>query len=503
MKDTIRVRTTDPTARIAPEIYGHFAEHLGRCVYGGLWVGDDGVETDDGVRTDTLELLEALEPPILRWPGGCFADDYHWEDGIGPRTERPRRRSLWWTQGRDDVPEEPNAYGTEEFLRTCGALDTEPYLAANVGTGSPDEVVNWLEYCNYDGDTEYADLRRENGREDPHGVVYWGVGNENWECGGRYDAESYALEYRRYANYVRAFERVMDEESLELVACGDADPEWNREFLETLGESRSIGDVGGYELLDHLSVHRYYEAGEATDFTDEQYFELFARARKVGDDVDRAADVLSSFVPRGSVGVILDEWGVWHPEATPQNGLEQDQTVRDALSAAGVLDLLNARADVVSMANLAQTVNVLQCVVETNETAAWSTPTYRVFDLYKPHMGNDALETAVATDVRPVDGERHDVPLVSASASADDGGVYLTVGNRALDARSVVVELDAGVGRAEATALFADLAPDARSTESNADDFSSASHPVDVDGGTVGLDLPAASVLGVRIETEG
>jgi alpha-N-arabinofuranosidase len=500
MTDTVRVRTDDPIGRIAPETYGHFAEHLGRCVYGGLWVGeDDRVPTEGGVRTDTLSLLADLEMPVLRWPGGCFADDYHWRDGVGPRDERPRRRSLWWAQGREDEWEESNAFGTEEFLRVCREIGAEPYLAGNVGSGSPGELVDWAEYCNHDGDTDLACLRRENGREEPHDVRWWGVGNENWGCGGRYDPESYALEFRRFANYLRAFERV-----LELVACGDNDPDWNRRFMETLGESGAIADIGGYELLDHLSVHRYYEAGEATDFSEEEYFRLFARAREVGRDVDRAAEVLESFVPAGSVGVIVDEWGVWHPEAIPGNGLEQPGTVRDALSAAAVLDDLNARADVLTRANLAQTVNVLQCVVRTDEDDAWPTPTYRVFHLYRPHMAADALRVDVETGVRDValGDDSAAVPLLSASASASEAGVFVTLSNRGLDPRAVSLELDSGtpVEAASATVLFDDRAPEARSTAANADSFAPADLPVDVEAGNVVLDTPPASVVGLRLE---
>ncbi len=504
MTDTIRVHTDGPIGRIAPEIYGHFAEHLGRCVYGGLWVGeDDRVETDDGVRADTLSLLADLDIPVLRWPGGCFADDYHWRDGVGPREERPRRRSLWWAQGREDEWEESNAFGSEEFLRVCREVGAEPYLAGNVGSGSPGELVDWAEYCNHDGDTDLAEMRRENGREEPHDVRWWGVGNENWGCGGRYDPESYALEFRRYANYLRAFERVLGERCLELVACGDNDPDWNRRFVETLGESGAIAEIGGFELLDHLSVHRYYEAGDAVDFTDEEYFLLLARAREVGRDVDRAAEVLESFVPAGSVGVIVDEWGVWHPEAVPENGLEQPGTVRDALSAAAVLDDLNARADVVTMANLAQTINVLQCVVRTDETDAWPTPTYHVFDLYRPHMGAEALGTSIETDTRAVeeDDGTEAVPLVSASASLDGDGTFVTLSNRALEARTVRVELGSGTtpGTASASVLFDGQDPAERATAGNADEFAPADLSVEADGGDVVVEAPPGSVLAVEL----
>ena len=504
MTDEVRIRTAEPVGRIAPEVYGHFAEHLGRCVYGGLWVGDDDrVETEDGVRSDTLSLLADLGPPVLRWPGGCFADDYHWEDGVGPREERPRRRSLWWAQGRDDEWEEPNAFGTEEFLRVCRRLGAEPYLAGNVGSGSPGELVDWVEYCNYDGDTEHARRRRENGQEEPHDVRFWGVGNENWGCGGRYDPEQYALEYRRFANYLRAFERVLGERRLELVACGDNDPDWNRRFLRTLGESGAIADVGGYELLDHVSVHRYFRTDEATAFTDEQYFRLFARAGAVAEDVDRAAEALDAFVPAGSVGVVVDEWGVWHPDAVPGNGLEQPGTVRDALSAAGVLDDLNARADVVTMANVAQTVNVLQCVVRTDETDAWPTPTYHVFDCYRPHMGAQALGTSVETDARSVEvgGNHEQVQLVSASASARDGGVFVTMSNRALDRRTVRLELDSGQSTAASgTVLFDDHAPDARATAGDAAEFAPTDLSVDVDDDGVVVEAPPASIVAVELD---
>nr|WP_241768107.1 hypothetical protein [Haloferax sp. ATB1] len=166
MQSEVRVSSHEPIDYISKNIYGHFAEHLGRCIYGGLWVGDDDrVETEDGLRMDTVSLLRGLNMPVLRWPGGCFADDYHWEDGIGPRDERPRRRNLWWTQGRENVPEESNEFGTDEFLRLCQLLDTDPYIAVNVGSSTPQEALDWIEYCNYGGDTELADRRRENGQE--------------------------------------------------------------------------------------------------------------------------------------------------------------------------------------------------------------------------------------------------------------------------------------------------------------------------------------------------
>ena len=504
MAARVHIHGHDPVDRIAPDVYGHFAEHLGRCIYGGLWVGDDDrVPTDGGIREDSLDLLTDLEMPVLRWPGGCFADDYHWRDGVGPREERPRRRNMWWTQGRENVPEDSNAFGTDEFVRLCELLGAEPYLAVNVGSGDPQEAVDWAEYCNYGGDTELAAERVANGSERAHGVTYWGVGNENWGCGGRYTPEVYAEEYRRFANYLSNFDRVMGDGGMELIACGHTTEDWNRSFLKALSEGVVRGSGG--DVIDHLSVHRYYEAGPAVGFDDEQYYRLFARARQVARDVDRAVDAIGAFAPEGDVGVIVDEWGVWHPGADYDNGLEQANTVRDALTAAGVLDDLNARADVVTMANIAQTVNVLQCVVRTDTESAWATPTYEVFDLYKPHMGATALRTVVDSEVRAVDDEAFDVPMVSASASRSDDGVFLTLSNRDPDAaREVGIDLDADDPTVAGTrTLFAGRDVDERSTGAERRAF--APTPADVaavgDDGVV-VEAPAASVVAVDFDVE-
>ncbi len=231
----------------------------------------------------------------------------------------------------------------------------------------------------------------------------------------------------------------MNEDSTEFIACGHLTDDWNKVFFDSLnggmefGPGSFLGMGSPFNLMDHFSVHRYYQAGGDTDFTDEQYYKIFARAQKVGGDIDRAAETISEYVPEGEIGIIVDEWGVWHPEARSDNGLEQENTVRDALTTAGVLDLIHARADVVSMANIAQLVNVLQCLVQTDEEAAWRTPTYRVFDLYENHIGQTALETSVDTEKRAIEGEDHDVPMVSASASEGDGELFVTASNRRHD----------------------------------------------------------------------
>ena len=510
MRSEVSVQQHEQVAEISPNVYGHFAEHLGRCIYGGLWVGDDDrVPTEDGIRLDTVDLLRDLDMPVLRWPGGCFADDYDWTDGVGPREERPTRRNMFWTQGRRDLPEEPNTFGTDEFVRLCELLDTEPYLAVNVGNGSPDDAADWVEYCNYDGGTELAERRRDNGSDDPHGVKYWGVGNENWGCGGRFSPEAYAEQFRRYATYLRGSNGMLSERDMELIACGHIEGDWNREFLDELADCADWVE-GPYDLMEHMSVHRYYEAGGDTDFDDEQYYRLLARSRKVAADVDDLVEALSVYAPDNDISVIVDEWGVWHPEATNTNGLEQEHTVRDAISAAGVLDDLNARADVVSMANIAQTVNVLQCLVQTDEESAWATPTYHVYDLYKPHMGATALDTVVDTDTETVErkgdefgsGDVHEVPLVSASASERDGQVYVTLSNvDKNDARDITVSLESDdIGVESATVLFDELSVDAYSDGENTEAFEPADIAVERPGDrSVLVEAPPSSVVGLTL----
>lgn len=414
---TVTLRTDAKIGRIHPNLYGHFAEHLGRCVYEGLWVGEDSaIGHIRGIRQDTIGLLRELRAPVIRWPGGCFADDYHWEDGIGPRDQRPRRLNLWWPA------EESNHFGTHEFIDACRQVGAEPYICLNVGSGSPREARDWIEYCNADGNTTLANRRRANGHSQSFRVRYFGVGNENWGCGGQFDPVDYAKEYRRYACFLRAVGQ-----DVQLIACGHTTPDWNYRFLEA-AEGASI---------DHLSIHRYYGAGPSTGFSEADHYQLIARAHQVEPDIDQTAAALRLLRPGSRIGIILDEWGVWHPEARADSGLEQANTLRDAVSAATVLNILNQRANAVTMANIAQTVNVLQCVVQTDGAACWPTPTYHVFHMFRPHMGAGSFAVEVegpVVEYAADDGRRPSMPAIhaSASAGADDGMLCVTLVNRHL-----------------------------------------------------------------------
>jgi alpha-N-arabinofuranosidase len=423
-----------PRATISPNLYGHFAEHLGRCIYEGIWVGtDSSIPNENGLRSDTIAALRALPTPVLRWPGGCFADDYHWEDGIGPRERRPRRRNRWWSG------EDSNHFGTDEFIDFCRRISARPYLCVNVGSGSPTEAANWLEYCNSNGTTFYAQLRRSHGHAEPFGVRFWGVGNENWGCGGNFTPEEYAAAYRRFATFLKGRDT-----DVELIACGHITPDWNQRFMAALGLDQNPRVL---RLIDHLSIHRYFRGPADESFTDAQYYELIFRSLQLDDDIRRTRDVLSYYGgTRKRIGIIVDEWGTWYDQARVENGLEQHNTMQDAIIAAGTLNLFNRWAEWLTMANLAQTVNVLQCVIQTAEERCWLTPTYHVFQMYAAHQGNCSLLDELTSPEYEVlvDGQSHRLPLVDASASRhpDNGQLVLSIVNRHLvEAIECIVEI--------------------------------------------------------------
>lgn len=418
---TLSVRADAPIGTISPRLYGHFAEHLARCCYDGLFVGaSSAIPHQRGFRTDVLAALKALPVPLLRWPGGCYADHYHWRDGIGPASERPVR--LGMSCGLQ-VPDD-NSLGTHEFLWLCAQLDAEPYLAGNVGSGTPQELCDWLEYCNTAVPTTLAKLRAANGHPAPFGVRLWGVGNENWGCGGGYDAPGYAREYVRYATMLRHVDP-----SAELVVCGHDDA-WNVSLLATAGRHA--------ELIDHLSIHHYWTGGGSeAGFGADEYDALLAEADSTEAFVRRTAAIIRDATGgRRPIGIALDEWGVWHPEArawgpgdVPRREpvtYEQAGTLRDALAAAVALEGFHRQCRVLTLANLAQVVNVLHAPVMTDGARMWLTPTYHALRMHAPHIGAEALPVALEHGA----ALRGGAPAVSATASRTARGVAVTLINR-------------------------------------------------------------------------
>jgi alpha-N-arabinofuranosidase len=411
-------------ATISRHIYGHFAEHLGRCIYGGFWVGEDSpIPNTRGIRDDIVAALRAVQIPNLRWPGGCFADEYHWMDGIGPREQRPTMVNTHWGGVTEN-----NHFGTHEFLDLCEQLGCEPYICGNVGSGTVQEMQQWVEYLTFGGVSPMADLRRRNGREEPWPVKFWGVGNENWGCGGNMSAEYYADEYRRYQTYVRNY----GEHQIFKIACGPRNDDYH--WTEVL--MRRARNDRGRLLMHGLSLHYYTPDAprrlqhRATVFDEAEWFEILRAAWVMEELVSRHGAIMDRHDPERQVGLIVDEWGTWfatEPGTNPRF-LYQQSSMRDALVAALTFHIFNAHCERVTMANIAQTVNVLQALILTDPASERMllTPTYHVFEMYKVH--HDA--TLLPLDLRCDDytfGEEA-MPSLSASASRDQAGrVHLTL----------------------------------------------------------------------------
>ncbi|MHA1733001.1 MAG: alpha-N-arabinofuranosidase [Promethearchaeota archaeon] len=432
MMDTTRISVDArrPIARINGNLYGHFAEHLGTLVYGGIWVGPDSdIPNVRGIRSDVVAALREVHPPVVRWPGGCFADDYHWRDGIGPRERRPVRVNRWWGG------EEPNQFGTHEFLDFCVQIGAEPYVCGNVGSGSVREMSDWVEYLNHVGNSELARLRAENGHPEPFGVRLWGVGNENWGCGGNMAPSYYANEFKRYATFLSTRECAPSTggggrgQNLFKVACGanGFDYAWTDKFFGVL--SGKLGDsTNRLDLVDGYAFHYYCgTAGSATEYTEDEWYLLLLRALAIEEVLVEHRAVMDKYDPSRRVGLVCDEWGTWHKapggESTP--GLWQQNTIRDALVAALTLDVFNNHAGEIVMANVAQVVNVLQALVLTDGPRLTLTPTYHVYEMYSPHQGALALATSIDT---PEVGTFR-VPAVRGSCSLEGRSMFLSLVN--------------------------------------------------------------------------
>ena len=399
---------------ISKHIYGHFAEHLGRCIYGGFYVGEDNqkIANEDGIRLDVVNALKELKVPVLRWPGGCFADTYHWKDGVGPKDERPTMVNQWWGGVTEN-----NHFGTHEFLQLCEMIDAEPYLAGNVGSGTVQELADWVQYVNHGGKSPMANYRRENGREEPWGVKYWGVGNEMWGCGGHMTPEFYANVYRRYSTFMTDWSNTSD---LFRIASGAnvSDYHWTEVLMRDVPRN----------LIEGVALHSYSfvewnDKGSATDFTEAQYFSTLQTALRMDELVTRHSTIMDKYDPQQRIALVVDEWGGWYnvEEGTNPGFLYQQNTMRDAMIAGVSLNIFNNHADRVRMANLAQTVNVLQAVILTDEEKMLMTPTYHVMKMYNVHQ--DATLLPLQFDNVEYQLGDETLPAISASASVNEEGV--------------------------------------------------------------------------------
>lgn len=436
------------TQKIHKEIYGQFAEHLGSCIYGGLWVGENStIPNIKGYRKDVFEALKNLQIPVLRWPGGCFADEYHWMDGIGPKENRPKMQNNNWGGTIED-----NSFGTHEFLNLCEMLGCEPYISGNVGSGTVEELAKWVEYMTSDGDTPMAKLRRQNGREKAWKLKFLGVGNESWGCGGNMRPEYYADLYRRYSVYCREY----DGTKLYKIASGasDYDYNWTKVLMNNVGHR-----------MNGVSLHYYTvtgwsgSKGSATQFNDDDFYWTMGKCLEIEDVINRHSAIMDKQDPKKQIGLLVDEWGTWWDEepGTISGHLYQQNSMRDAFVAALSLNVFHRHTDRVRMANIAQVVNVLQSMILTDQKDNGHmvlTPTYHVFEMYKGFQEATYLPIDIKVDSINVRGDKHakngrKVPVLSVSAAKQaDGSIIISLTNVCLDkSQKISINLEGFAGK--------------------------------------------------------
>ncbi len=416
----LSIKEGSPNLMISKYIYGHFSEDLGRCIYNGFWVDSSiSVAKQDRIRLDVVEALKRIRIPVLRWPGGCFADQYHWRDGIGPRSQRTKTVNTTWGMVSDD-----NSFGTYEFLELCSLLGCEPYIAGNVGTGTPQEMENWIEYLNYNGASSLTALRNQNGRDKPWNVSFWGVGNESWGCGGSMTPEYYANEYKRYSEFAKSYPGA----PLKLIASGANGDDYN--WTDVVMKNISLWNTWGISMHYYTLVGGWEQKGSATQFSEQQYFKALKNCLKIEDLINSHSAIMDKYDPEKKKALVVDEWGIWtdvEPGTNPAF-LYQQNSLRDALIAATTLNVFNNHCARVKMANLAQTVNVLQSLVLTDKEKMLLTPTYYVFDLYKVHQDANLLSVQFTSPDYVYGNEK--VAAVNASASRDaKGAVHISLVN--------------------------------------------------------------------------
>ncbi len=410
-------------SKISRDIYGHFSEHLGRCIYEGMYVGEDSpIPNVNGMRCDVVNALRDMGIPVLRWPGGCFADEYHWKDGIGVKETRKKMINTHWGGVVED-----NSFGTHEFLELCRQLDCDAYITGNVGSGTVQEMSEWVEYMTFNGISPMADLRKANGHEEPWRVKYFGVGNENWGCGGNMTAEFYADQYKRFGTYVRTYDW---NNPVRKIACGPSggDYHWTEVMMKEAGHHMS-----GLALHYYTITHDWGHKGSALDFTNDEYYLTLEHSFQIEELVTRHSEIMNRYDPRKRVALVVDEWGIWHDveEGTNPGFLYQQNTLRDAMVAGLTLNIFNKHSDRVRMANIAQIINVLQSVALTDGEEMILTPTYYVFKMYKDHHENTLLGSYITTKNL---AEKGKLPQLIESASVkEDGTIIATIVNTSVD----------------------------------------------------------------------
>ena len=484
------LRADAPGPVVHRNVYGHFAEHLGRGIYEGIWVGPGSpIPNTRGIRTDVVAALKALNIPVLRWPGGCFADEYHWKDGIGPREKRPSMINTHWGGVVED-----NSFGTHEFMDLVEQLGTDAYITGNIGSGTPQEMMEWVEYMTSDAQSPMANLRRQNGRDKPWRLPYFGLGNEPWGCGGNMRAEYYADELRKYNTFIKNYDRA---NPVSRIAAGanSHDYTWTEVLMDRVGRRMNLLSVHYYTL----PTGNWNRKGSATDFKEDQWFSTLERTLVMDELLTKHGAIMDKSDPQKQIGLAIDEWGTWYDvePGTEPGFLYQQNTLRDAVVTALNFHIFHKHAGRVTMTNIAQTVNVLQAMILTNKDKMLRTPTYWVYEMFKVHQGGTYLPIELTAPDYTFGQKK--IPMVSASATraADKSAVHVSFVNTSPSQPVTVVAKLTGASPSAVTGrLLTAAAMNAHNTFAAPDTvkptaFSGAS----LERGSLAVTLPAKAVV--------
>ncbi|MCD7726735.1 MAG: alpha-N-arabinofuranosidase [Ruminococcus sp.] len=477
-------------SKVSKNIYGHFSEHLGRCIYDGIYVGEDSkIKNINGMRSDVVDALKEIGTPVLRWPGGCFADEYHWKDGIGEKSKRRKMINTNWGGTVED-----NSFGTHEFFELCEQIGCEPYIAGNMGSGTVQEMSEWIEYMTFDGESDIANLRRKNGRDKAWKLKYFGIGNESWGCGGSMSPEYYSDVYRQYQSFCKN----LSGNQIYKVACGPNadDYNWTDKIMSRLDPNWH---------LNAISLHYYTiptgdwgKKGSATEFSDAEYYSTISKTLYMDELITKHSEIMKKYDPNGRVKLFVDEWGIWCDveEGTNPGFLYQQNSMRDAIIAAINLNIFNQHSDVVGMANIAQVVNVLQSVVLTDGEQMVKTPTFYVFKMFKPH--HDA--TLISSEISNVStgDNQNEMPALSCSVTESEGGIFATISNCSLNDDITLTINQGNVASAQiitagSARSYNDFGEDEKVTLKDYADFR-------CDGDSTEIIIPRCSVVSVKLQ---
>ena len=500
---TLYVNTKETAGHINPELQGHFSEHLGRCIYGGLYVGENSdIPNTNGMRNDVVNALKEMKVPVLRWPGGCFADEYHWKDGIGPKENRKKMVNTNWGGVVED-----NSFGTHEYMELCRQLGCKTYINGNVGSGTVREMSEWIEYMTFDGVSPMADERKANGSEKPWRVDYFGVGNENWGCGGNMIPEYYANLFRQYQSYIKIYD---PEKPICKIACGanDFDYNWTEKVFE--GCAKGSGSWPQNHLfMNGISLHYYTLPGDwdikgsATDFDEKDWYRTLRKTYCMDELLTKHSAIMDRYDKECRIGLMVDEWGTWYDveEGTNPGFLYQQNTMRDALVAGINLNIFNKHCNRVKMANIAQLVNVLQAPILTEGDRMVLTPTYHVFRMYNVHQGAELLASTMDTKKVGLEEENMVQNMNESASLSEDGTVNITLTNLDLNEANELKIVLEGMTDVKAEAEIVTGGMRECNTFDEPDRIAAKSFTgLTVSGNVITLTVPARSVMRISVK---